>query len=78
MSDLVIPDLDAQVLTRISQQAALHGRTVEVEAKEILTEAVRGSAGGAWAAVDAIRQRLEASNRSFGDSLALLREDRER
>ena len=78
MSELVIPDLDAHVLTRLGKRAELHGRTVESEAKQILSEAVRGSAGDAWSAVDAIRERLAASNRSFGDSVELLREDRQR
>ncbi|MBI2479619.1 MAG: hypothetical protein HYV60_13600 [Planctomycetia bacterium] len=78
MNELVIPDLDAHVLTRLGERAALHGRTVESEAKQILAEAVRGSTGDDWAAVDAIRQRLAASKRSFGDSVELLREDRQR
>ncbi len=78
MSELVIPDLDANVLIRLGERAALHGRTVEGEAKQILAEAVRESASDDWAAVDAIRQRLAASNRSFGDSVELVREDRQR
>ena len=78
MSELVIPDLDANILTRLGERAALHGRTVEGEAKQILAEAVRRSTSDDWAAVDAIRQRLAASNRSFGDSVELVREDRQR
>lgn len=78
MSELVIPDLDAHILTRLGERAASHGRTVESEAKQILAEAVRGVTGDAWAKVDAIRQRLAASNRSFGDSVELVREDRQR
>jgi plasmid stability protein len=41
VSELVIPDLDAQVLTRLGQRAGLHGRTVEGEANQILAKAVR-------------------------------------
>ncbi len=77
MSELVISDLDAIVLTRLGVRAASHGRTVEGEAKQILAEAV-GTSGDAWATVDAIRERLAALDRAFGDSVELLREDRKR
>ena len=78
MSELVISDLDAIVLTRLGARAASHGRTVEGEAKQILAEAVGTRSGDAWAAVDAIRERLAASDRAFRDSVELLREDRRR
>jgi plasmid stability protein len=78
MCELVISNLDSQVLSRLGERAALHGRTVESEARQILAEAVGGSSGNAWAAVDAIRQRLADTKRSFGDSVELLREDRQR
>ncbi|MCE9529082.1 MAG: hypothetical protein K8R36_23795 [Planctomycetales bacterium] len=78
MSQLIISGLDAQVLNILGARAASHGRTVEGEARQILTEAVGMSPGDAWTAVDEIRERLEASNRAFTDSVEQLREDRTR
>ncbi|MGI8982483.1 MAG: FitA-like ribbon-helix-helix domain-containing protein [Pirellulaceae bacterium] len=78
MGQLVISGLDPQVLSVLGVRAASHGRTVEAEARQILTEAIGTPSGSAWAGVDAIRERLAASNRSFGDSVELLREDRGR
>jgi plasmid stability protein len=79
MGQLVISGLDAQILRALGARAAAHGRTVEGEARQILTEAASISHGGnEWAAVDAIRERLATSNRAFSDSAELLREDRAR
>lgn len=78
MGQLVISGLDARVLQILGTRAATHGRTVEGEALQILTEAVGTVKGDEWSAVDAIRQRLEASNRTFSNSTELLREDRAR
>ena len=78
MGQLVISGLDAQVLLIWGARAASHGRTMEGEARQILTEAVGPSSGSDWSAVDAIRERLKASQRSFSDSAELVREDRAR
>jgi antitoxin FitA len=76
MSQLLIPDLDDTTLTRLQQRAARHGRTVETEAKAILSDAL-GSANP-WAAADKIFDELTATGRTFSDSADLIREDRER
>ena len=78
MSQLVISDLDATVFIRLGARAAAHGRSLEGEAKQILAEAVSTRTGDAWATVDTIRERLAASQQAFGDSVELLREDRQR
>jgi plasmid stability protein len=80
MAELIIPDLDEGTLTRLQERAAAHGRTLEAEVKQILTEATHHQPPGAdaWAEVDAIRARLAASGQTFRDSAELLREDRER
>ncbi len=78
MGQLVISGLDAQVLTVLGTRAATHGRTVEGEARQILTEAAGTPQASEWTAVDAIRERLAASSRAFSDSTELLREDRAR
>ena len=78
MGQLVISGLDPQVLTVLGVRAASHGRTVELEARQILTEATTIATATDWANVDAIHERLATSNREFSDSVELLREDRGR
>jgi plasmid stability protein len=78
MSQLVIPDLDDGTLDRLRERAARHGRTIETEAKAILAEAVPIVQPEQWAAINALRDELAASGRTFPDSTELLREDRER
>jgi plasmid stability protein len=76
MSKLLIPDLDDTTLTRLRDRAVRHGRTVETEAKVILSD-VLGSED-AWAGANAIFDQLSASGRTFSDSADLIREDRDR
>jgi plasmid stability protein len=76
MSQLVIPDLDDATLARLKERAARHGRTVETEAKAILSEALPSAGPDQWGAVNALREELVASGRTFPDSTDLIREDR--
>ncbi len=78
MPELVIPDVGEMVLQRLQQRASAHGRTPEAEAKVILQEVLEPKKPDAWAPVNALRERLALSGRSFSDSADLLREDRER
>ncbi len=78
MAAIVIPDVDEPVLARLRERAAAHGRTPEAEAGMILREALHPSAESAWSRVNALREQLAASGRSFSDSAELLREDRDR
>jgi plasmid stability protein len=76
MSQIVIPDLDDATLARLRERAARHGRTIETEAKTILAEAL--ASNDPWAEVNALRDKLAASGRTFSDSAELIREDRDR
>ncbi len=78
MNRIVIPDIDEDLIQRLGQRAASHGRSVESEAKAIIVDAVRPEHSGVWEAVDRIRERLSATGRSFGDSVDIVREDRQR
>lgn len=78
MRELVLTDLDDVVLHDLGARASRHGTTPAEEAKAILSEALRHQSPAAWATVDAIFQRLAASGRTFTDSAALIREDRDR
>jgi plasmid stability protein len=78
MPNILIPDIKDTVLTRLRQRAVANGRSPEEEAKAILRDVLQAPAADAWAEVNALRERLAATGRSFGDSAEQLREDRER
>jgi plasmid stability protein len=78
MSQLLIPDIAESLLQQLQQRAARHGRSVEVEARIILEDALRPDPAKVWAEVDAIRNALAATGREFSDSVPDIREDRER
>lgn len=59
MSTLTIRRLDEKVKERLRVQAALHGRSMEEEARLILEQGVQHPGGGAsW--LEQIRERVEA------------------
>ena len=76
MSQLTLNDVDDTVWTKLREQAVAHGLTPEAEAKAILARALVKDEHGPWVDVDAIRERLAASGRTFGDSAELIAEDR--
>jgi plasmid stability protein len=78
MSHLLIPDVEPALLDRLRERASRHGRTVEMKAMAILAQALESAPQNPWAGVNAIRERLAASGRDFGDSTEMLREDRQR
>lgn len=83
MASIVIPNVAESTLNKLREQAAVHGRTPEAEAKAILEgqlQAVQSQTQAApiWAQVNAFRRKMAASGRLFGDSAELLREDRDR
>jgi antitoxin FitA len=78
MSQLVIPDVAESLLQQLRERAACQGRSVETEARIILENALRPDPARVWAEIDAFRERLAASGRTFSDSTELIREDRDR
>lgn len=78
MPSLVISEVADTLLIRLRELAAAHGRTPEDEAKAILEDQLQNQAAPIWTKVNAFRNQLAASKRSFGDSTELFREDRER
>jgi hypothetical protein len=54
------------------------GLEVRVEVSETANYPSQPRPAGTWAEVEAIRMRLSSSDRRFGDSAELLREDRQR
>lgn len=78
MAELMIPDVEESMLQRLHERASARGSTTEAEARLILAEALQPTGRDGWAQVNAIRQRLAASGRTFSDSSDLIREDRDR
>lgn len=78
MPQLVIPDIDEETLRLLSERAANHIQSVEVEAKTILTDALQTARpADAWSSLNAMREQLADSGRDFPDSTPLVREDRD-
>jgi len=78
MNDLVIRNLDEGVIESLQRSALLHGRSLEDELREIVTQAARRpfTPQERRAFADSIRAR--ARNPQQTDSLEMLREDRDR
>ncbi|MBV9122716.1 MAG: hypothetical protein JO112_05125 [Planctomycetes bacterium] len=77
MPQLVISDVEDSLLEQLRERASAHGRTTEAEAKAILAAAMQAPPNP-WDRINAFRQQLERSGRTFSDSAELLREDRDR
>jgi hypothetical protein len=75
MAELVLHDVDPNLVQRLSDLASRSGRTVEQEAKLMLEESI-GLARKR--AAEAARRIRESHGRTFSDSAALIREDRDR
>lgn len=79
MPDVLVRNVPQPVLESLKQRSAQHRRSLQQEILSILTSAVAGSAEGSPAEVAAaIRDRLAQGGRTFGDSVALVRDDRDR
>ncbi|MCX7011133.1 MAG: hypothetical protein NTW86_00965 [Candidatus Sumerlaeota bacterium] len=78
MASTAIPNIKEDALIRLRERASAHARTPEAEAKAILEGALQATPAAVWDQVNAFRDRLADSDRSFTDSAELLREDRQR
>lgn len=59
VSSILIRNLDDQVKDRLRSQAALHGRSMEEEARDILRSALATVPTRSGSLVEAIRSRIE-------------------
>jgi plasmid stability protein len=57
MASMTIPDIDDQLAARLRERAALHGKSVEDEARDILRQAL-SAPPAARPLVEAIRARI--------------------
>jgi plasmid stability protein len=78
MPQLVLTDLDDPVFNRLQLLADSHQRTAAEEARAILSDVLGAERKGDWTEVDAIFDRLRSAGRTFEDSGADIREDRDR
>lgn len=58
MAAMTIRDIDDQLKARLRVQAAMHGRSMEEEARDILRAALSLEPGRATSLVQAIRERV--------------------
>lgn len=77
MAQVLVRQLDDKLVDRLKKRAKEHGRSLQSEVKTILEEAVPDYEA-AWKRIDGFRKRLKKSGRKFSDSVALIREDRDR
>jgi plasmid stability protein len=76
MAQILIRDLDDETVKRLKERARRHGRSLQGEAKLILTQAAGLSHREARELAHQWQQKL--AGRPFPDSTALIREDRQR
>ena len=76
MADILVRGLEERVVAKLKERAKRHGRSLQGEVRLILERAAR--TGGVEASLERLRALRGGSGRRFGDSAALVREDRER
>ena len=77
MAQMLVRQLSVQVVNRLKKPAKEHGRSLQAEVSTILEEAVPDYEQ-AWKRIDTLRDKLTRSGKTFSDSAALIREDRDR
>lgn len=77
MAQIIVRNLDEAVVDRLKERAERNHRSLEAEVRQILEDASEQlSWDEAWARIDAFRQRMIDSGRTFSDSTDLIRDDR--
>lgn len=76
MAQILIRGLEDEIVARLKDRAASHGRSLESEARTILESAAGFTVEEARRIVNGWRKRL--AGRTMSDSRRLLREDRQR
>ena len=74
MAQVLIRGIQAEVVDRLRARARQHGRSLEMELRDVLRAAA--SQSDPYAEVDRVRRLFEG--RTFADSAESIREDRDR
>lgn len=77
MAQVLVRQLDDKLVERLKKRAKEHGRSLQSEMKTILEEAVPDYEG-TWKRIAKLKKTLERAGRTFSDSTALIREERDR
>ena len=75
MAQLALPDLDDDLVRRLHQRAARHGRTPEEDLRLILEQTLHREATDFWERARRLRERIGPQKT---DSTELIREERDR
>lgn len=75
MAQLLVRNVPQDVVEALKRRAAEHGRSSEAEHRAILEEALRAGRAGFWERAAKLRE--ETRGRTFSDSTALIRRDRD-
>jgi plasmid stability protein len=76
MTDYLLRDLDATLLEQLRAKAAAHGRSLQAEIKHVLKGSVRMSREES---LEAMRRLADKhAGHDYGDTVAFIREDRDR
>lgn len=78
MKQVLIRDIDDNLLNKLKNLAKKHGRSLQAELKLIISNATETSDIQPFLAAKKIRKKLESTQKNFTDSVALLKEDRQR
>ena len=76
MAQIVVRNLESDVVDKLKWRAKLHGRSLESEARHILTQLAGFSPGQAKKTLSEWHKKL--SGQTFPDTTELLRQDRTR
>ena len=77
MAQVLVRQLDDKLVERLKKRAKEHGRSLQLEVKAILEEAVPDYEG-AWKRIAKLKKALDQAGRAFSDSTPLIREERDR
>lgn len=73
MAQIIVRNLDEQIVKALKRRAECNKRSLEAEVRDILEQAsVQIPWDEAWERIDAIREKLEASGRTFSDTGEML------
>lgn len=73
MAQIIVRNLDEKVVKALKERAQRNNRSLEAEVRHILEGASEETSWEeAWSAIDAFRERMQNTKRTFSDSGELL------
>lgn len=79
MAQILVRNLDQETVDKLKEQARLHGRSLQQEAKRLIEEAANEPRLNNETALKQIKEvRKLFKGKKFPDSVKLIREDRDR